>query len=119
MLCAAAAAAMIWIAFAAAQEKRPFTADRHKALKIACAGCHQEAKPEKAAPAEACLKCHQSLDGVAERTKNLKPNPHKNHLTEGSDVECTQCHLGHKADTLICNQCHGEITFEKQQPETK
>jgi len=109
---------MFLAGIAAAQEQRPFTADRHKALNVACAGCHNEAKPDKAAPEDACLKCHKSLESVAERTKSLKPNPHKNHLTEAQDVECGQCHAAHKADTLICSQCHGEMTFEKQ-AETK
>jgi|WetSurMetagenome_2_1015567.scaffolds.fasta_scaffold35459_3 hypothetical protein len=106
---------MIWTCCVVAQEKRPFTADRHKALKIACVGCHGEEDPKKPATAEACSKCHQSLEAVAERTKNLKPNPHHNHLTEGSEVACTQCHASHKADDIICERCHSGLKFEKQE----
>jgi hypothetical protein len=106
---------MIWTCYVVAQEKRPFTADRHKALKIACVGCHGEEDPKKPATAEACSKCHQSLEAVAERTKNLKPNPHHNHLTEGSEVACTQCHASHKADDIICERCHSGLKFEKQE----
>jgi hypothetical protein len=106
---------MIWTGRLVAQEKRPFTADRHKALKIACAGCHGEDAPKKAAPAETCKKCHQSIEAVAEKTKNLKPNPHKNHITEGMDVACTQCHGSHKADDIICERCHSGMKFEKQE----
>jgi hypothetical protein len=106
---------MVWTCCAADQEKRPFTADRHKALKITCAGCHGAAKPKKAATQKTCLKCHTSIEAVAERTTGLKPNPHKNHLTEGSDVACTQCHAGHKADDIICERCHSGLKFEKQE----
>lgn len=108
---------MICNSFAAAEAKSSFTADRHKALKIKCQGCHGVAKPKKAAPPEACDKCHQSLEAVAERTANLKPNPHKNHITEGSEVACTQCHGAHKADDIACERCHMGLKFEKQTAE--
>jgi cytochrome c len=100
-------------------EKKPFTADRHKQRGLTCAACHKEEKPKMEAPAEACLACHESIEAVAEKTVNLKPNPHKNHVTEAMDVECTQCHYSHKADDPICQRCHMGMVFEKKAAETK
>src|SRR5512140_115783 len=64
--------AVFFTGIASAQEKRLPTADRHKALKIACAGCHNEEQPKTAAPEDACLKCHTSIESVADLTKSLK-----------------------------------------------
>jgi fumarate reductase flavoprotein subunit len=110
---------MLWAGVAISQEKRPFTADRHKSRGMECIGCHGEAQPKTPAPAKACPACHTSMEAVAERTKDFEKNPHKNHLTEASDPECTQCHHGHKADTPLCHQCHEGMKFEKKQAETK
>ena len=105
--------AMFWIGLATAEE-RPFMADRHKAAKITCAGCHEgEEQPKTAATQKGCITCHKSLEAVAERTKDFDKNPHQNHMTESSDVECTQCHQGHKADEVLCHQCHSGMVFEK------
>jgi hypothetical protein len=110
---------VILTSFTIAKDKDAFTADRHKDRKLDCAACHGEATPKTAAPAKSCLTCHQSLEAVAERTKDFVRNPHKNHLMEAADVECTQCHNGHKADTPVCNTCHQGIKFEKKQAEAK
>ena len=110
---------MIWTGLAAVEEKSDFTADRHKTRGLACEACHAEAQPKTPASGQACIKCHKSLEAVAERTKDFERNPHQNHITEGSDVECTQCHYGHKADVPLCNQCHSGFVFEKKKPETK
>jgi hypothetical protein len=100
------------------QEKKDgFTADRHKSRGISCIGCHKEEKPKTAAPEKACLACHKSLDAVAERTKDYERNPHHNHITESSDVECTQCHQGHKADKILCHNCHSGMQFVKNSAE--
>ena len=40
-----------------------------------------------------CLQCHQSYDALAEKTKNLEPNPHKSHL---GAVNCVECHKADK-----------------------
>ncbi len=110
---------IFWIGLAAAEEI-PFTAERHKKANVQCAGCHDgEAQPKTAATQKGCLACHKSLEAVAERTKDFEKNPHQNHITDSSDVECTQCHQGHKADVVLCLQCHAEMVFEKvkqQQP---
>ena len=112
-------AAMLCAASAIAQNKNAFTADRHKSRGLSCDACHGEAQPKSAAPAKSCLNCHQSLEAVAEKTKDRMHNPHKNHLTASSDVECTQCHSGHKADTPACWQCHEGLTFKKEPEEAK
>jgi fumarate reductase flavoprotein subunit len=119
MLCSFGVAVMLWTGLALSQEKSAFTADKHKERDIACTGCHDSAQPKEAASAASCLKCHKSMEAVAEKTKGFTPNPHKNHVTDSQDVECTQCHQGHKADTPMCSQCHGEMKFEKQAEEAK
>ena len=113
ILIAAATVVLLFVAGAVAQEK-PFTADRHKAVGLTCDACHGEAKPSKPASPDVCLGCHESLEAVAKRTQNRTPNPHKNHITEASDPECTQCHHGHKADRPLCFDCHSGLKFEKQ-----
>jgi len=114
-----AAAVVIVPCLIIANDKETFNADRHKALNIGCAACHGEDKPKAAASEKACLACHQSLEAVAEKTKDYVKNPHKNHLTEAADVECTRCHNGHRADTPVCNTCHQGIKFEKKQAEAR
>lgn len=81
---------------------RPPTAERHKEYGVDCAGCH-EAKEKKQFDYKQCLVCHESYLKVAERTKKLERNPHKNHYGE---AECNACHQGHKADEFPCAQCH-------------
>ena len=95
------------------EKKEGFTADRHKSRGMSCIGCHKEAEPKTAADAKACLACHKSLEAVAGRMKDYDRNPHENHITNASDVECTQCHQGHKADTILCHRCHSGMKFEK------
>lgn len=115
ILCFCAASAILWISVSLAEETTTFTADRHKSREVACKSCHGEEQPKTAASSDACLACHKSLEAVAEKTKDFERNPHKNHLTESSDVECTQCHQGHKADTPLCHQCHEGMKFERKQ----
>ncbi len=106
-------AVMLWTGMSIAQEKKVPTADRHVQRNVSCVGCHGEGQPT-AATQKACLTCHKSLEAVAERTKELNYNPHKNHFTEGSEVQCLQCHQGHKDDILACSQCHDGLKFEKK-----
>jgi hypothetical protein len=105
LLCACAA----WT-----QEKDKFLADRHKDRGVKCEICHGEANPPTAASGEKCLTCHKSIEAVAEKTQDFEKNPHKNHITEAAEVECTQCHNGHKADDPLCNRCHSGFKFEKK-----
>jgi hypothetical protein len=113
ILCSFAIAAMFWTGIITAQEKTTFTADRHKERNVKCLACHGEAEPKTAASAKGCMTCHKSLEAVAERTKDYPRNPHMNHLTESSDIECTQCHKGHKEDTPVCLNCHSGMKFER------
>ncbi|MBP1624208.1 MAG: hypothetical protein H6Q07_2228 [Acidobacteria bacterium] len=113
------AAAIIWAAMAISEEKKGVTADRHKERGLKCEACHKDPAPTQAATGDACLPCHKSLEAVAERMKDYQMNPHKNHITDSSDVACTDCHQGHKPDTLLCGQCHTGMVFEKMKPEEK
>lgn len=97
-----------------AEEKVPFTADIHKDKGTACDACHKTQPPKALTTSESCLACHKSLEAVAEKTQDYSPNPHKNHLTDSQDVDCLECHHGHKADTPKCTECHGGMTFEKK-----
>ena len=119
VLCFFALATVFWTGTGIAQEKESFTADSHKERGLACAACHKEEQPKTAASGEACLTCHNSIEAIAERTKNFNKNPHKNHLTDSSDIACTECHQGHKANISLCNQCHTGFKFEKEQVEAK
>ncbi len=84
------------------QAEKPPTAERHKAYRVDCAGCHGTSD-KKQFDHKKCLACHESYAKVAERTKKLARNPHKSHYGE---VECNACHHGHKADESLCAQCH-------------
>jgi cytochrome c len=119
VLCFIVLAAVLGTGAAITQEKKLFTADSHKERGLTCAACHKEEQPKAAASGDACLACHKSIEAVAERTKDLEKNPHKNHITDGSDVACTACHQGHKANISLCHQCHAGLTFEKKQAEAK
>jgi fumarate reductase flavoprotein subunit len=92
----------------AIDQKTPL-ADKHKALGLSCDACHGTGK-KKAVPMEKCLGCHESYPKVAERTKQLEPNPHDNHLV---DLECSKCHQGHKPQVNYCQTCHADMEFRK------
>lgn len=110
---------MLWTGFAITEEKAAMTADKHKERGLKCEVCHKEAQPKAAAPAEACLACHQSLENVAKKTENYTVNPHDNHITKSSEVECTMCHQGHKEDILLCHNCHQGLHIDKVEQEKK
>lgn len=60
-----------------------------------------------------CLKCHKSYEALAERTKNVTPNPHVSH--QGA-VNCEDCHKANKpakSVELMCNDCH-KFTLKKK-----
>ena len=128
MICFAAAATLLVIGAAISQEARQPqktqaapekpTADRHKDRGLTCGGCHGgEAEPKSAAAPKSCLTCknHDSFKTVAARTgsdKGYKFNPHHNHILETNDLECGQCHQSHKADTVVCYNCHQAMKFK-------
>ena len=43
---------------------------------------------------------------LAEKTKNLEPNPHKSHLGAVNCVECHKADKPSKQPELMCNSCH-------------
>jgi fumarate reductase flavoprotein subunit len=99
------------MAGATADRQRIPLADRHKDAGLACADCHGQG-PKKPVEMATCLGCHESYRKVAERTGKWTPNPHDNHLV---DLECTKCHLGHKAQENYCETCHSEMAFTPNQ----
>ena len=100
------------------RESKPPTADRHRDRGMTCGGCHDgEAAPQTAASQKSCITCknHDSIKTVAERTSAGNAymfNPHRNHILETNDLECTQCHQAHKADTIVCHRCHQGMKFK-------
>lgn len=81
-----------------------FTADRHVARGINCQMCHVKADKSIPVRQQQCLTCHgQNYAAMAEKTKDIKPNPHYNHY---GDRDCSTCHKGHQASVLTCNTCH-------------
>ena len=80
-----------------------FLADRHAANKVQCSGCHIETPPKLAVPTAQCQKCHGSYKDLAEKTKNLKPNPHYTHML---DQPCEECHRAHEPSVNMCASCH-------------
>lgn len=61
---------------------------------------------------EECLICHGDYATLAERTKDLDPNPHASHLGE---EQCHQCHRMHRPSPLMnyCQGCHHTGTYQK------
>jgi hypothetical protein len=92
---------------------RPFLAQQHAAAGLKCASCHGEGKKTPVESAK-CLECHESFKAVAERTKDMKPNPHANHLVDTGTLECTDCHHGHKASEIACTNCHNNFNFTRK-----
>lgn len=74
----------------------------HQDAKVTCQACHKNQK-NKPPDSAACLNCHDSYKAVAERTAQVKPNPHDSHLGE---LRCTLCHSMHKPSKVYCNECH-------------
>jgi fumarate reductase flavoprotein subunit len=93
------------------QQKKPFTADRHIAGGMDCAGCHGDGEI-KPLQGDKCLSCHESYDALANRTTDMNPNPHDNHQTM-TGIDCMQCHKGHKPDVVLCERCHSDIKFAR------
>lgn len=91
---------------------KPTTAKKHIDSGLDCTACHGEGKKQPV-ESDKCLECHESFKAVSERTTDMKPNPHANHLVEGDGVECTQCHHGHKANTVVCLRCHSSFNFDR------
>jgi hypothetical protein len=98
-------------AFAQNPDKPGFSADRHVARGLQCAGCHGAAA-NAPVQGDKCLACHTSIDAVAAKTSGmLDPNPHDGHMGE---LECTVCHHGHKATELQCRNCHANMVIKRK-----
>lgn len=82
--------------------KDGFLAAKHKSMGIECASCHK-GTPPKPPEMTVCLGCHGPYDKLAARGEKLEPNPHMSHLGE---LECDNCHHGHKPSTDYCARCH-------------
>lgn len=81
-----------------------FLADRHQAVGATCESCHGKAAPTSDVAIETCLKCHEGSYGkLSEKVDTGDIAFHASHVGE---AKCTECHQGHKAPILLCNQCH-------------
>ncbi len=82
-----------------------FLADTHKEAGLSCSDCHGDNKKSAGVEMDQCLSCHDSYDSLKEspRTKHLEPNPHDGHFI---DLDCNNCHHGHKEMENFCHQCH-------------
>ena len=80
-----------------------FLADKHKVAGISCEGCHKENPPKGQVPTLVCNKCHGDQEKIAEKTRNIIPNPHESHL---GNVKCELCHHAHKPSEDHCSNCH-------------
>lgn len=90
-------------AFSTASIAGDFTADFHLAHGQKCETCHKTApKAGAKVKKQVCQGCH-SYEQLAKQTAKVEPNPHYSHL---GDVNCTDCHKGHKKSELMCNSCH-------------
>ena len=73
------------------------------AFSTASIACHKTApKAGAKVKKQVCQGCH-SYEQLAKQTAKVEPNPHYSHL---GDVNCTDCHKGHKKSELMCNSCH-------------
>lgn len=88
--------------FANAADPAPL-ADRHSQKSVACSSCHVKAPNAKPTMKE-CLACHGgTYEGLAKSTESDDINMHATHMGE---LECTECHSGHKKPRLVCDGCH-------------
>lgn len=57
-----------------------------------------------------CGTCHGDYKTLAEKSKDLRFNPHASHL---GNINCTVCHAAHEQPKLACNDCH---SFDMKMP---
>ena len=86
-----------------------FLSDRHVAAGMKCDSCHENVAKPADVPMSRCLTCHESYEKLklSEKAKQHHPNPHAGHFI---DLECNNCHHGHKADENFCDQCHAKAS---------
>ncbi len=86
-------------------------AELHAQKNVACASCHRESPPAKKVKTAQCMTCHGDYAQLADRTRAMTPNNvHANHL---GDIDCSECHAGHKEKKIACDECH---QFEFKMP---
>jgi len=90
---------------AAPATRASFLSEKHGALGLSCKDCHGEADKADGVAMEQCLGCHESWAKLKKsaRTAKLHPNPHDGHYP---DLDCNNCHHGHKAQENYCDSCH-------------
>ena len=83
-----------------------FGADKHVKTGLNCDSCHGTEKAAAGAKVgmDKCLSCHGPYDKLAKRTDNLILNWHAN--PHYGDLDCNDCHHGHRADENSCKNCH-------------
>lgn len=87
-----------------AAESPKYLADRHAAKQVTCATCHGSGAPNGQIQMDNCLKCHSgSYEKLASQTDKGDINYHATHMGE---INCIECHQGHTASRLVCDQCH-------------
>src|SRR5512138_1077857 len=84
----------------------PFNADKHTKMGLACDSCHGTAQVAAGAKVgmDKCLGCHGPYEKLAKRTDSLIVNWHAN--PHYGDLDCNDCHHGHRADENTCKKCH-------------
>jgi Cytochrome c3 len=82
---------------------------KHANKGVACKQCHDTKKPEPVAMNK-CVTCH-STKSVAQRTANVKPNPHDSRHF-GTEADCNTCHHQHKPSVSLCADCHPRFNFK-------
>lgn len=95
-------ALVMGLAFSASAESQTSTAEKHLQAGLACTACHGSDKPGSV-PMEKCLSCHGPYEALAKRTAQLPRNPHDSHFGE---LDCNECHHGHKPNSNYCGTCH-------------
>ena len=84
----------------------------HQAAGVNCRSCHAESPPHGAPANAVCVDCHGGQAKVAERTRQIKPNPHAPpHLAAGETQICGDCHHVHHPSEVACTECHHSFHF--------
>jgi hypothetical protein len=82
---------------------------KHASKGVACKQCHGAKTTEPVAMTK-CVTCH-STKSVAQRTANVKPNPHDSRHF-GTEADCNTCHHQHKPSQSLCADCHPRFNFK-------
>lgn len=90
--------------FTFAADSPKYLADRHAAKQVPCEACHGKGTPNGQIQMDNCLKCHGgTYEKLAAQTDGGDINYHDTHMGQ---INCIECHQGHKPSRLVCDQCH-------------